>query len=362
MTLLSRLGRRRGPNGKPLVTYGFRFHHQHRQYKQFFKTRALAVEGEKRLRAKLQLQAWEGEYGPLQPKLTPWAEAVQKYEDAKAAKRSLPFDQAKLTWWGDFFKGVGLHHLQEVSPEAIDRGKIALTALGKSPATIQRYLSTLKTLCYLAVDRWYLLRKNPVLSVDWPKATSATFPIPTPEEFGRLLSVCDPDLRAMVLIGALTGLREGDVLRIEAEDFRERPGWLKGRGSKGGKPVWLPVTPELQTVVESLGVAAGRIFRRNDGQPFRVFPRPRWNRARIAAGIPRVRFHDLRHAVGTILAEGGLDVETIRAYLGHADIRTTQIYMRASDRRLKQASRLLARKMGTVTRLTKRMTTSIVTS
>ncbi len=40
-----------------------------------------------------------------------------------------------------------------------------------------------------------------------------------------------------------------------------------------------------------------------------------------------IRFHDLRHTFGTTLAAAGVPLRTIQEYLGHADIKTTQIYM-----------------------------------
>ena len=40
-----------------------------------------------------------------------------------------------------------------------------------------------------------------------------------------------------------------------------------------------------------------------------------------------IRFHDLRHTFGTTLAAAGVPLRTIQEYMGHADIKTTQIYM-----------------------------------
>jgi integrase len=54
----------------------------------------------------------------------------------------------------------------------------------------------------------------------------------------------------------------------------------------------------------------------------------RYREALVAAGLPATfSFHDLRHTFGTTMARAGVEVGTIQAWLGHADLATTQLYM-----------------------------------
>ena len=52
----------------------------------------------------------------------------------------------------------------------------------------------------------------------------------------------------------------------------------------------------------------------------------RYREALMEAGLPATfSFHDLRHTFGTTMARAGVEVGTIQAWLGHADLATTQL-------------------------------------
>jgi integrase len=57
--------------------------------------------------------------------------------------------------------------------------------------------------------------------------------------------------------------------------------------------------------------------------------RRRFKRARDAVGLRPLRFHDLRHTYGSLLAAGGVDLVTIQAAMGHSAITTTSRYLHA---------------------------------
>ena len=56
--------------------------------------------------------------------------------------------------------------------------------------------------------------------------------------------------------------------------------------------------------------------------------RRRFKRAQ-AAGIRALRFHDLRHTYGSLLAAAGVDLVTIQAAMGHSALATTSRYLHA---------------------------------
>ena len=73
--------------------------------------------------------------------------------------------------------------------------------------------------------------------------------------------------------------------------------------------------------------------------------RRRYKRAREAAGLRPLRFHDLRHTFGTH-AIRTVDPRELQEWMGHADFATTQIYLSYKPRA--EAAERLARAFETV--------------
>ena len=49
-------------------------------------------------------------------------------------------------------------------------------------------------------------------------------------------------------------------------------------------------------------------------------------------GVPRIRFHDLRHSFATLSLEQGMDIKTVSHMLGHTDAGfTMNTYMHVTD-------------------------------
>lgn len=348
MTLISRPLKRKDARGRPVVSYGYRFWHQGRLYTAFVGPRALALEAEQRERAKCALAAFEGRYGPLTPPSLTWDEAVTRYLQAKADKRSLWKDHQTLAWWGSWLSAHGCTTLQRVTPDLIDQAKTALAA-ERSPATVYGYLAILRGLCRMAVRRWRVLDRAPTEAVTWPKVLPPAIQIPTAPQRSALLSAAPEPLRSLIQVALLTGLRKAAILALTADDCTARNGWIRVMDAKGGKPYWLPMTPPLASVLAWQG-RTGRLF------PVHRFPREQWETARTAAGVEWLTFHSLRHTAGTLLSEAGVPQRVIQAYLGHSTGRITERYTHPMEAGLQEAAHVLAGMGRTENRRTTRRT------
>ncbi len=60
--------------------------------------------------------------------------------------------------------------------------------------------------------------------------------------------------------------------------------------------------------------------------------RRRYRRAQAAAGLHPLRFHDLRHSFGSLVIRE-FDLASVKAFMGHAKITTTEHYLHARPRR-----------------------------
>lgn len=113
----------------------------------------------------------------------------------------------------------------------------------------------------------------------------------------------------------------------------------------------VPLTSRLRVALEDLKqkqcVAAFRVRRKSGIKPDEdlVFGistnvKTSWQAARVEAGLPHVRFHDLRHTAATRLA-GKMQLAFVGQVLGHSDPKTTQRYVNATRHTISHAATIL---------------------
>ncbi|MBY0401053.1 tyrosine recombinase, partial [Myxococcota bacterium] len=147
-------------------------------------------------------------------------------------------------------------------------------------------------------------------------------------------------LRVSELVGLpLSGIdRRSGLLRVIGKGRKER---VVPLGDWAGEALDLYLEQDRPRLAGS-GPGAARqqaVFLSRRGTP--MTRQNFWKRLRehaIRAGLPtdRVSPHVLRHAFATDLLEGGADLRSIQAMLGHADLSTTEIYTHVSRARLRE--------------------------
>ncbi|MES2337098.1 MAG: site-specific integrase [Pseudomonadota bacterium] len=128
-------------------------------------------------------------------------------------------------------------------------------------------------------------------------------------------------VRPAILIAIETAMRRGELLALtwSAIDLDKRTAHIPD--TKNGDARTIPLTD-----------AALNIFKALPQRDPRVFPmtpmalKLAWNRVRVRAGVPDLRFHDLRHEAISRFAEMGLTTVELAVISGHRDLRMLNRY------------------------------------
>lgn len=147
--------------------------------------------------------------------------------------------------------------------------------------------------------------------------------------------------RTLALLELLygSGLRATELVSLPRAAVRPREPFLILSG-KGGRERLVPISARAADAVqkwrEEVPVDVRWLFpsRATHLSRVRLFQIIRALAADAGLAPERVSPHVLRHAFATHLLEGGADLRTLQALLGHADIATTQIYTHVDAQRL----------------------------
>lgn len=150
----------------------------------------------------------------------------------------------------------------------------------------------------------------------------------------------------LVRVAAYAGLRRGELVALRWRDVdfagskitvrRALSGDTELRSTKSRRFREVPLPDQAAGALDRLSqrgefvgpddyVFANRLGRRLDPSALRR----RFERARDAAGLEPLRFHDLRHTYGSLLVAGGIDLVSVKAAMGHSRITTTERYLHA---------------------------------
>ena len=153
--------------------------------------------------------------------------------------------------------------------------------------------------------------------------------------------------RAMIDLLYATGLRVGELINLRISDLDAAEGTIRVLG-KGNKQRLVPVgrhaleSVECYCGQERSSLLKGRIspYLFITARGTRMTRQGFWKllkgHGRAAGIFNNLSPHVLRHTFATHLLEGGADLRSLQAMLGHADIGTTQLYTHVARSRLRQ--------------------------
>jgi integrase len=255
---------------------------------------------------------------------------------------------------------IGKRRVDSVTRSDVERLARSMLERGLAPKTVRNVMTFLHSVFALAVESEWTA-SNPVARAARPRrrregdadpdlqfltlveldAVIAAIPDHTVDR-----DALGPVLRLVILAAATSGLRQSELLGLRwnhvdtrAQRIRVRNAWVRYEHSGEGKSDLstrrsVPMTDRLAAELTRWRLRT--VFSDDDDLVFahpelgvpldRTKVTRRFQAACEAAGVRKIRFQDLRHTFATTLAAAGVPLRTIQEYLGHADLKTTQIY------------------------------------
>ena len=244
---------------------------------------------------------------------------------------------------------IGDMRLNQVHMGTLQSFIAARKTQGVKTRTINHALQVVRHILFLAAGEWLdengltWLENAPKIKFLPEYDRRAPYPLSW-EEQGRLFQELPPHLARMALFKVNTGCREHEVCNLRWEWETPVPELgisifqipaLRVKNRDEGLVVLNQVT--LSVIRELRGVHPEFVFTYN-GRPVQQMNSSAWRKARIRAGLPQVRIHDLKHTFGRRLRAAGGSFEDRQDLLGHKSGRVTTHYSAAELGNLIQAA------------------------
>lgn len=257
--------------------------------------------------AKLRHEAFQTTYLGVKPKRT-WQEAVVRYLAVKVNLRSIE-DVRRICRMLDSY--LGKLTLDQINGDVI--WSIVQGELGKGnkPATVNRYLATVRGLLRMARDEWQWIDSFPKVRMLGGEIERDRWL--TREEADKLIAVCPDHLAALVKFALATGCRAREITGLEWErvDLDRQTAWLNQ--TKNGTPRGVPLNRDAIDVLKAEQGKHPRYCFTFKGTPIRWgVSNSAWLTALRRAEIQDFRFHDLRHTWASWHRQAGTSCDELK--------------------------------------------------
>ena len=270
---------------------------------------------------------------------------------------------------------IGPLRLARLQPSDVAAMMTAVQAQGLSPRTAAHCRAVLRA-ALADAEKWGELSRNAAKLADPPHLPPPSPAVLSPEQARQMVeAIRDPQLHRLAVVALGSGLRQGELLGLRWPDVNFKRRTLSVRSSLtpvGGTYQLVEpksatsrrVVPVTSQVIEALEAerksqletklaAGGRwkqpipqlVFTTDRGRP-RNGPTVthQFERELEAAGLPKLRWHDLRAAYGALLLSAGIDIAVVSKALGHSSLAlTARHYAGVADHLGRQAADRLGR-------------------
>lgn len=271
---------------------------------------------------------------------------------------------------------LGKVPLTRLSAKHLDDLYGTMKKAGKAPKTIRNHHAIISAALHQAV-RWGWVRTNVAEQAKPPRVSQKRVKAPSVDQVRSIIEAAeerDPRLAALLMLGALTGMRRGELCALRWSDVDLELGDLEVSRSvvvvPGGLAEKTTKTDRFRPVaLDEVGVALLLHYRARCDEwakesgaalaedafvfsplvdcttPFRPDNVTSFFiRIRDGLGFRNVRLHDIRHFNATQLIGEGVDVRTVAGRLGHSDPSLTlRVYSHFIEERDRAAAAVIGR-------------------
>ena len=276
---------------------------------------------------------------------------LQGYRDYLVAQTVSP--HTRNAYLSDLIQSSECHHhsMTDWSSDDVADVLLNLTKQGKSPRSIARSLSALRSF-FKFLREQKLRSDNPVATHKTPKLGRALPKDLSEADVEALINA--PDInsalglrdRAMLEVLYACGLRVSELLNLRLELINLKQGYLRIT-RKGNKERLVPLGQVACDWVEKyLAQARPQLYKSSTDALFLTQHGGMMSRQNFWYAIKRYALqagvqtelspHTLRHAFATHLLNHGADLRVVQMLLGHSDLSTTQIYTHVAQVRMQQ--------------------------
>lgn len=273
--------------------------------------------------------------------------------EKRTSENTLEAYRRDVTAFEIFLRGRGKADLKDATNTDIVAYMMELKNTGKSKATVNRKLSSLRSF-YKFLIRQGLIAANPTEDIKAPRIEKRELVYLTVEEVEKLLDMPDDSIkgirdRAMLELLYATGIRVSEIIELKLSDVNLRMGFITLNGEHGRARI-VPMGTMARRALDRY-VLEGRdallrekkedgrdiLFVNYMGEPFsrQGFWKVLKQYGRQAGLEDRITPHILRTSFAVHMVQNGADLKSLQELMGHEDIMATQIYLSVTKNRIK---------------------------
>jgi len=239
---------------------------------------------------------------------------------------------------------IGDVPLSKIEDETIKRMVKKLEESGVKGATVNRYLATMKTLLRHHQQPWEHIKLK--------KESKGRIRVLSKEEEMMVVSLLRdtehpkkkshyPEAADLVEVLVDTGCRLSEVLNLKYEDINFDSNLITIWINKGDRPRSIPMTNRARTILQSRTPYETKPFTITRDEAENAWS---WVRRRVGFDHDKeFVLHALRHTTATRLLDKGVDLYTVKEWLGHSTIQVTERYAHLQPDKLVYAATMLER-------------------